>query len=770
MFDAEKYIRDFESVDSGNIKIQHLKKAIEAAREAKEPEWQFIFMYECIKESVFRSDAVDAMIIFPQMAEVFDNNPMIQDEHQHDLMWAYKYILENFSDFYSVSFEQIENLFNDFDRRCKTYGYSPRALKYLREKMSVNTGNFLSEDKYGLFLDEVLDDLKDCKACECSFNVSSSLAKGNLEKAKQICKPITDGTLHCQEVPHLTYNAFIEYYLMHGIYDEAITYARKLYSMVKGNVDMLNIIGTLLCLYSQTNLYNAVRIFRRELPSFIQCKNHIGRFMFANGAYRIFNKYVEIPDEQYKKISIRLPADFELYNKDNIYSVFELKDYFYNIASDIAKKFDKRNHNTFISDKLKARYPDYSSEKCDNPVHCFTEYTPSVIASVCKTPDDVISFDKIKEIISEKFTIDDVSDEENSDSLQLKISDNDEQYNVVLTYQPLVDPSELRPVHFVNPAVFEKSENMLLSLVLFNEKPDISLQFQLKLLNILNPTPAAYLDLSRQTVLSSEWVNIQCKSTAAPLVSYLYNLNLTSTPETDRVWISTNGLNCCGIKEIAVLDATKENYKSYCDLVCFIAEGAILRGNINDSREICSTLRTSDNTAVSITWLPFPSAKEYYIEENILSSIGMSVDSTSESMVLFEHNGEDESGESILSTLGEMSDDKLSKICYGVYIDSENKDKVYSKERYDVFLKMMEKYPDEGYACMFFRDNSGESSVWIKADKCDEKKIKGIITSDCSLGKSGDSIELPVSDIISFHFNLGKTSVDPDSAYLAYLL
>ena len=770
MFDAQKYIQEFENAGNGNAKIYLIKKAIEAACEAKSPEWQFIFMHECIKESVFKNDAVDAMIIFPQMVEVFDKNTDIQDEYQYDLMWSYKYILENFSDFYNVSYEQIEKLFDDFDRRCKLYGYSQRASKYLREKMSVNTGNVLPPEKYDLFLDEPLDDLKDCKACECSFRVISALATGNLEKAKYISRPIIDGTLHCQEVPQLTYNGFIEYYLEKGDYDEAINYARRLYPMVKGNIDMLNVIGTLLCLYSQTSLYNAVYIFRRELSYFIKCKNHKAKFMFANGAYRIFKKYTESPDEQYKQIKIKLPQDFELYSSNDKYSASELKDYFYNIASYLAEKFDKRNQNCFMSDKLKVQYSEYSSDKSENPVHCYTEYVPSLIASVCRTPDNIMSFDQIKQRISEKFTIDDVFAEDNIESLQLKISDNNEQYHVVLSYQPLVDPSEFRPVHYVDPDCFRLSENMLLSLVMFNEKPDLSLQFQLKLLTAIDPDAIAYLDMSRQTVLSAQWVRLQCTSSTSPLISYLYGLRLISTPESDKVWISTTGLNCCGIKEISVFDATKENYQSFCDLICFIAEGAILRQNINDSKEICNTLLKGDNTAISITWLPFSEAKEYYSEEDVPSSLDMCPDDVSNSMVLFEHSGEDESGQSVLNRLGEMNSDELSKICYGVYVDSENKDKIYTKERYNLFCTLVSKYPDNAYAYIVFHNNSCEDSTWIRITECYENKIKGIVSDDCSLGKKGDEIEVPASDMINFRFDLKKTFIDPDSAYLADVL
>ncbi len=769
MFNAEKYIREFEKAQGASEEIRSLKKAIAAAGAEKEAEWQFIFMQKCIKKSVFESDAIDALIIFPQMVELFDNNPEIQDEHMHDLMWSYKYILENLSDFHNITLDQGEKLFNDFKNRCQTYGYSQRALKYLREKMSVNTGNFLSADKYGSFIDEPVDDLKDCEACECSFNVISSLAVGDKQKALKISRPITDGDLYCQEVPQLTYNAFIEYALINGDYPQAICYARKLYPMISGNVDMLNAVGTLLCLYSQTSLYNGIRIFRRELRSFISCKNPMLRFSFANGAYRIFKKYTESSDEKFKKINIRLAADFELYNSNNEYTTEELRAYFYNIASDLAEKFDNRNKNTFISDKLSAQYPEYSEEKCKDIVHCYTEYVPSAIAAVCKTPGDKISFDKIKERISEMFLIDDASINEESNLLQLRISNDDEQYDVFIGYEDLIDPSSFRPVHYINPSVFDKSENMLLSLVMFNDKADKSLQFQLKLLNAIHPDAAAYLDLSRHLALSTQWVALQCKSSAPPLVSYLYNLNLISQPDSEKVFISTEGLNCCGIKDIVVPDATKENYSSYCDMICFIAEGAILWGSLKDSKEICSTLRSNNNKTLSITWLPFSESKEYYSSEFRLFSQIIDSDELSDTMVLFKHNGEDESGQSVIERLSEVSDKELSEINYGVYIDSEKKNRVYSAERYDIFCRLVSEYPDNGYACMALSEENGDDSVWIKVTECDEKNIKGIITYKCSLGEIGDSVILPASDMINFNFSLEENSLEPDSAYIADL-
>lgn len=766
MFNANDYINEYENLPDGFEKIRVLKNAFKAAEEAGNYEWEFIFRNECIHQSVLYGDTLDALLTFPQMAALFDSHEEIQDEHLDDLMWSYKYIIENIFHFYNISLSQADALFEDFLKRIRKYGYSERTYQYFTEKRSIYTKNYLSSDKYGLFLDMKRDDLSDCDACEHSFAVMEALAFDDEKKAAELFEPIEKGKLKCAEVPQETYALWIDYYIEKGRYSEALAYARRLSPMVKGEIDLLNATGILLLLYSQTDSMTGVSIFRKELPNFIHSRDHWARLSFAYGALRLFRKYTESDGEQFRKIFMRLSPEFELFSSDNIYSTEELYNYFYKIASDLSEKFDKRNGNSYFTDRMASELPEYE-EGQSGISGCYSEYIPSAVAAVCRGGSKILSTDEMISRINTVFSVDEYSEDERSGALKLIISDGEEQYHAVLVYEQMTDPSDFRPVHYIDTSVFEGAEKILLSMVLFNERPDVSFQFQIKLLMTLYPDSAALLDFSRHSAFSADWARIQAESSVPPLVSYLFSLSLVSTPDTEKVWITTVGMNCCGLREIEIFDADKENYQNICDIICFAAEGAILRNGLNSPGEYCFDVRSESGKNYGMTWLPVANAVKVYQESGLDSSYDLRYDDIGENSLVLMCCGDGTDDHESVRPLTSLGNDEIMKLRAGMYIDSDEKTTVYAGERIGIFRKLTDMFPEQSYACISFNETNGkEDFVWIKVMGTSDDKISGILTEDCGLGKQGDQTDAENSRIINFHVNAGEISVDPDTAYL----
>ena len=116
MFDAERYIAEFQAMEHGTPRLRAIKKAYTAADEAHNDEWSFQFRYRYLNESTFESDDVDAMIVFPEMVALYDGSEELQadDDCFHNLMWGFKLVIENATDFHHISLEQIDGFMADF--------------------------------------------------------------------------------------------------------------------------------------------------------------------------------------------------------------------------------------------------------------------------------------------------------------------------------------------------------------------------------------------------------------------------------------------------------------------------------------------------------------------------------------------------------------------------------------------------------------------------------------------------------------------------------
>jgi hypothetical protein len=57
--------------------------------------------------------------------------------------------------------------------------------------------------------------------------------------------------------------------------------------------------------------------------------------------------------EMRPEVHLALPEEFPLYRADGVYSVSELRRYFYQQAEELAQRYDARNGNSGYMDRLK---------------------------------------------------------------------------------------------------------------------------------------------------------------------------------------------------------------------------------------------------------------------------------------------------------------------------------------------------------------------------------------------------------------------------------
>ncbi len=777
MFDAEQYIAEYQALEHGAPRLRAIKKAIHAADEAKNDEWSFRFRERLLNESTFEGDDVDSLIIFPEMVAIYDRNEELQadDEYFYDLMWSYKLIIENAQNFYHVSLEQIESFLEDFRKRLEAAGRSLRTYYYMRENISEQTGNLLPAEEYGKYRDFPADDLKDCTACETSHDVRIALLLDQPEKAREIGKPIFSGEQHCGEVPETTYAAWIEYDIRKGDFGDARKLAKRLYPLVKHRMDMLREIGTLLFLYGNIDLQTGTTIFRHELRNYLNCRNHWMRYHFARGAYFLFACM------KMESVGLVLPQEFPLWNAEHHYDPKELMRYFYDEASSLAKKLDARNGNTALIDQLDADVLAYDSAVTDF-IHGDAEQVPSTIAAVCTTLPDELTVESVTRTLENdgRFAVELSKTEPAQGLLAFQILEKvtDEIYQLMLVCQPVPPVEDFRPASPISDDLAEavsNAEGVVLCIMPFEEKqPDLALHFQLRLMNLLFPGAIAYLDYSRRKLLPAGWVVMQAQSDVPPLVDYLYNLQLHGGPDSDALWIRTEGLRCCGLREIEILDATKQNFPRYCDMLCFAVERILLREEMTDAKEPFEVVRKNDNSSVVCTWVPVSEAKADYPANDAggmalrMEMLGDDAADLDDNAVLYLYDGEAPDGSQRRRRLNAITDAEFDTFCYGSYIATGRKIAALAQERIGIFAVLVEKAPENAYACVRVEADGDSDEVWMRATKADAHQITGLLTDDCLAGRAGDVYQAAKEQLTDFSVRLDENLViHPNTAYIA---
>lgn len=772
MFHPEEFIQEYQQLAHGTPRLRVMKKAIAAADEAKSAEWQFIFRHRYVHESVFEGDDLDALIVFPEMLAVYDKNPELAEEHQRTLMWDFKNILGNLPDFSQLPLAEIEKLLSEFESRCKKYGYSMHTPRYIREKISVLTANFLPLSEYGKFAEEPEDGLKDCTACEASFKVKCALLRGDRAKAEKLSEPLFERRVTCAEIPEETYAHWIDYLREHGDYGKARQYAKILYPMVQGRMEILHTIAAILRLYAVIDHHTACNIFRRELHLFLDCRNQWKRMLFAVGAYKLFSRMEQ------REIVLLLPQSFPLFSSESTYDTGALRDYFYQEALAIAKRLDNRNGNDYYTALLAAEDPEYDEEAVDL-VYGYAEQEVSALAAVCKTLPEGLTPSAIAQLLESdgRMHVELMRADPDGNILQFQITEDDQLFRIGMTVQPVCPIDEFRPVTPVAQSVSDaaaEAEGMIVCVMPFEEiEPDIALHFQMKFIQLICPDAVVYLDLTRRKLLDARWMAMEAYSQVPPLVDYLYHLSLYGGQNDDSVWITTVGLRCCSIRDIEIFDATKENFARFCDFVCFAAERILLRGEMPDAGTPFTVLRKADNTPVVCAWLPVSQALAYYPENDPGCTIsrqmmlGEDADSFSGNAVLFLYDGENADGSTRLKRLSTLTEEDFQQFCYGQFIATSRKISAWAKERYDIFLKCFEQHPEDAYACIHFEnEEEEEEEIWVKVTAADNNRIVGQLTDDCLAGQAGTEFTAPAEDICNFSLRNQDIFVQPNTAYL----
>lgn len=561
MFDFDTEYKKIMLLDEGAPRMDALKTAISSA-DSESDYWSGLALrYLYIKESIFADDAFQAIIMFPEYLALFDAHPEFEEEFSADIMWAFKWVLENSRDFYQVSLEQAEKYFDEFKKRCERYGAGNGAYYMKKSKFYELIDPEISKAAFAEFSETRRDKFSDCYACELNFKVENKLNNGDLDAALKAAEPIFSGKRTCAEVPHVTYGAFMDYYARLGEYDKAMAYAEKMYRLISDNPSFLVQVGQFMELLSVTDPGRGTEVLRRHMAQAVSCKNPYMRLRFWIGAYRICGGggriRIVLPRSGYPaELRDIVPERAE----NNIYDAAVLEDMFKKAAEYLADKFDERNNTDRFRRLIDFKFPEYTGEK-EGIFSMYISPAPSVMAAVGKN----LTLEAVKAALENAEGLDVSGLLIKDERLYANIACGNSTMEVQMKTSPFIPQmiAMAEPVHAIpedETESLKQANCMLAVLAMFTGNGPACFRKQLETVLAAAPETPVIVDMSAIQTISAKWARLAVKSEVDPSFDYYVKLLPFTDNESDSVEITAMGLERFGISNIRLTGSDKQRY------------------------------------------------------------------------------------------------------------------------------------------------------------------------------------------------------------------
>ena len=332
-------------------KLSLLEEAIEEIDRDGDMEYGYYVRLELMEVANFTGFYGKLMSAFTWCLDQADNRPDEFDEDDiMELMWRYKWVVENITYFPQVPLKRITELQDDMARRFVDLGYSDRSGNYFRCVNAMRMGNLKEAARYeAMYRNAPLDELSDCSACELNKQVEFQILLGNHDEAIELAGPIIKGQESCAEIPHLTLSHLIWSYYLTDKKDAAKKYHKQGFGLIRGNFEFIGESAShILYRLLSGDENQALTWYERFLPWTLETNNQHALFMYYSCGAVLFDSLNRSGKEN---LTMLLDKNFPFYQKTGEYNTKELAAWFDKESLDIASKFDKRNGNQWYHSK-----------------------------------------------------------------------------------------------------------------------------------------------------------------------------------------------------------------------------------------------------------------------------------------------------------------------------------------------------------------------------------------------------------------------------------
>ncbi len=366
----------YDKMEHGKAKMAAIRAAAAEADRQGDVSYQMFFRAEICYESCFYGDAMDLMVVFPELLALADKYPdtpatifegFVYVESMEHVLWIYKWVLSHCESFYQIPMEDCMKFFQDARERFLSYGFNLKPWYLTMYEFYKHIDEEKAQKAFHEYEKLPRDSNSDCAACERNVEIEFYLKQGNLQKAVALSKDIEDFTLTCGDNMGAWLRMkkhFMHYYMRRREFDKALVYCRTMERNLQGEAEYERWDDFLAC-YAYSDLGKALKIYKEHWKEWLNwrdpsdefhcCMNvclflrELGRSREEEGQDNGADLSAE--DSSADKVCqkadavVRLSLDdtFPLYQESGVYSIGKLYEFYFQRAEELAAKFDARN-------------------------------------------------------------------------------------------------------------------------------------------------------------------------------------------------------------------------------------------------------------------------------------------------------------------------------------------------------------------------------------------------------------------------------------------
>ena len=349
--DLRQMLHEARALDYGSARWAAFDAVFRHADAAGNVAFAFRARLRTIEDLHDHGEYARALLAFSSCLSTWDNHPEVtQGSDARMLLWAYKWVIWEVTQFPGVSLDRAAELLDDMRRRYQAGGHSLHAVYQHRGLVAHHMGDLDAAGRwYGEMLAARRDNLSDCKACVPSGHVAYLAAAGRYEDAVRVGAPFANGG--CTEQPHWMLSELLLPYLRTGHTGPAVKGHQRAYRRIRDSRKHLELIGLNLEFCGLTgNERYALGIVERHAPWLDRPSSPYAAMEFASAASLALRRLAETGEAD-ALVRRRTDDGTRVWSSTVERTLTEMVA----LSRRLAAEFDARNGNDYHSRRIEAR-------------------------------------------------------------------------------------------------------------------------------------------------------------------------------------------------------------------------------------------------------------------------------------------------------------------------------------------------------------------------------------------------------------------------------
>jgi len=231
---AEELLEDARDMPYGAAKTLLVEEAVRTADAAGDVELAFEARMELVEAYQFGAEPGKSFVPFSWCVAAYDAEPDRHAEHLHSLLWDFKWMVGNLTDFPEIPLMRTYAVLDDMERRWREGGHSLHAVHRYRELVAAHVGDVATElEQFRLWCAAPRDSLSNCIGCDPTGKIEHLTRHQRHGEAVDLAAPVLQGRMTCREQPRQILTALLRPYVHTGQYAEAADAHRRAYRSLR---------------------------------------------------------------------------------------------------------------------------------------------------------------------------------------------------------------------------------------------------------------------------------------------------------------------------------------------------------------------------------------------------------------------------------------------------------------------------------------------------------------------------------------------------------